>query len=192
MEVEKSLALRYLSVSGLWEAGREHSRDVQGIQATYVLTEVAPGSKSMPSAGSHPFAWFPSPQALSLPSRPLSVVSLAVFLCPGPAALRRCLCRGADARPPDHEGEYASASHPRDDHQRPPGTSGSREGPITHPPAATFQHQPPAPLLGDCMSLLTAQHFSVWHAAPKCCTHCPPVCPAAGTDPSVRPGKGRW
>lgn len=42
------------------------------------------------------------------------------------------------------------------------------------------------------MSLLTAQHFSVWHAAPKCCTHCPPVRPAAGTDPSVRPGKGRW
>lgn len=57
-------------------------------------------------------------RAVSLPSPALSVAFARSSLCPGPVAPWPCQCQGADARPQDHEGEYASTSGLGTGHQR--------------------------------------------------------------------------
>lgn len=115
----KTLGTQNPGVPGPWGTGREHSPDVQGKQSTSVPVQVARETKLMPwcrgSSLCWLFAWVPSHRGcFPAFTSSLCCVYPAVPPRPGPAAQRRCLCRGADARPLDHEGEYASASGPWD------------------------------------------------------------------------------
>lgn len=100
--------MQHSSISALCETSGKHSPDVQGMLSLSVPVLLALGTILMP--------WCPIlqssclPGAIFLPSPAVSVAFVRSSLCPGAVALWPCPCRGADARPQDLEGEYASTS----------------------------------------------------------------------------------
>lgn len=62
--LDGTLGMQHPGVPGLWEAGKEHSPDVQGMRSTSVPVQVALGTKLVPRCRGSPLCWhfasFPS------------------------------------------------------------------------------------------------------------------------------------
>lgn len=130
--------------------------------------------------------------AIFLPSPPLSVAFTRSSLCPGPVAPWPCPCRGADARPQDHEGEYASTSGLGTGHQRlQPGWDDPHDS-HTSTTGCHFAARTPSPAFGGLHGTARCTALPCpCMQLPECCTPRPSVRLCHRQDRPLRPSRRR-